>query len=417
MANEKIIAANGVSDEDVAHIRLLMRKAADQLTHAWRWGADAQADLLIVNPSDFAGQMARSRAKVTGMRVAIVCDADAEHDGDPALVRPFRPDNVVAVLNNATATAVGLTAQSRAGTGYVHSSADEFQPNDDFPDLDVLDDSAQRRMPDPDVAIGLDELIRDNPLADPYLNLKPDKLSDTARIEGAGDPTRRSALRADRDRESQAVPLNAPTAERVPARKQNIEDLSVYRLREILEGGLIAGPVQIAWAGEGALSLDPKNKVFHSQSSLRELECYCRKSSRLSDWRRLTSAEMATIRETQPAQTFERLIWLDVLLHSNGQLAAHLHPGGTFELSRWLEIARDYPAQARISAAMMRPSRMHEIAATSECQMSMVFDVVNAYDAIGWLKWTPRKSRHDEEDAAQKKPSLLSRLRNPFGKS
>ncbi|MCB1571398.1 MAG: hypothetical protein KDI72_10250, partial [Xanthomonadales bacterium] len=101
MANEKTIATIGVSDEDVAHLRLLMRKAAGELRNDWRWGSDTRADLLVVDPAGFAGQMARTRAKTTGMRVAIVCDPGAPTEGDPALYRPLKVANVIDVLNAA----------------------------------------------------------------------------------------------------------------------------------------------------------------------------------------------------------------------------------------------------------------------------------------------------------------------------
>ncbi|HQX65943.1 MAG TPA: hypothetical protein PLF47_09020, partial [Dokdonella sp.] len=264
---------------------------------------------------------------------------------------------------------------------------------------------------------GLDELLKDHPAADPYANLKPQKFDQSARIDGSGEPTRRSSLRADQERESLAVPLSVPSAARVPERKQNLEDLSAYRLREFLEGELIHGPMQISWPGAGTLTLDPKHQVFHSAGRLNELEIYCRESSRLSDWRRLTTAELNALRESQPGQAYQKLLWLEVLLHSNGRLASNLDPGGTFQLTCGFDLAGDYPGYDRISQALMQPHRLHEVAASCACEMSAVFDVVNGYDAIGWLKWTPRRSRHIEDEAESKKPSFLSRLRKPFSKS
>ena len=417
MANEKIIAANGVSDEDVAHIRLLIRKSVGQLSYSWRWGADSRADLLVVDTSNFAGQMACSRAKVTGMRVVVVCDVGADHEGDPAFVRPFKQENVVAVLNQATATATSITTEDDAGSGYFQNNSPEFEGIGELPDFKIMEDSPGHTPLDNNVAPGLDEMLREHPIADSNHDDKSQQFDQSADVDGSGDQTRRSALRADRDRETLAVPLSAPSSARVPERKQNIEDLSVYRLREFLEGELIHGPMQITRPGAGVLTLDPKNQVFHSAGRLSGLEIYCRESFRLSDWRRLTTSEMNVLREAQPGHPYQRLIWLEALLHSNGRLASNLDPGGTFELTRWFELASDYPSYARISAALMRPQRLHEIVASCECEMSAVFDVVNAYDAIGWIKWTPRRSRHFEDEKKPKKASLLSRLRNPFGKS
>ena len=413
MANEKVIAAIGVSDEDVAHIRLLIRKAAGALSHAWRWGSDAQSDILIVDTSNFAGQMARSRAKTTGMRVVLVCDPGVDTEGDPAFIRPFKPENVIDVLNRATGAAGSMSGAVRAGSEFFQSHS-QFELDSENEDLRLIRDAP--RMSDPDVAPGLDELLRDNPQADPRRAPNPEIFDQNARIDGSGDPTRRSAHRADVDREALAVPLNVVSAARTPERKQNIEDLSLHRLRDLLQGELLGGPVQISWQGAGTLSLDPKHKLFHSADSLRDLEVYCRESSRISDWHRLTTTELGTIRESQPGQLYQNLIWLDVLLHSGGRLASNLDPGGTYCLNSAFKLEQDYPNYARISAALMQPARLHEIAASCRCEMTDVFNVVNAYDAIGWLKWTPRPPRHLEDDG-KSKSSFLKRLRNPFGKA
>ncbi len=87
-----------------------------------------------------------------------------------------------------------------------------------------------------------------------------------------------------------------------------------------------------------------------------------------------------------------RLIWLYVLVHSEGKLARHLDPGGTYRLSRWIEIERDFSAYFRIASTMLQPARLHEIAAASSASMADVFDVVNAYDAIGLIEWTAARA-------------------------
>ena len=417
MANEKVISTIGVSDEDVAHLRLLMRKSVDDLGQPWRWGVDTRADLLVVDPSNFAGQMARSRAKVTGMRVAIICNAGEPSDGDPALVRPLKSANIVEVLNQASSGSAGMSTEVAPVENLFLGNNRDAGFNAGASDGSYLDDKTEQGPAGDGVAPGLEELIRDNPLADPYLNLLPASLDDSTGIERTGEQTRRSELRAEREREVLGVPLAQPSPSRPPVRAADGTDRSAHRLREYLEGNLIGGPVQIAWRGAGVLTLDPKHEVYHSAQSLRELEVYCRESPRRSDWRRLTSTELTEIRETQPAQPYHKLVWLDVLLHSDGKLATNLDPGGTYELLRWLEIARDYPNYARISAAMMQPARLHEIAASCGSSMGDVFAVVNAYDAIDCLKKTPRPSRHAEPEEGKTRPSLLDRLRRPFGKS
>lgn len=416
MPNEKVIATIGVSDEDMAHLRLLMRKATAELSCPWRWGADTRADLLVVDPSNFAGQMARSRAKASGMRVAVVCDLESPTEGDPAFYRPFKVGNVIGVLNEASGAAPTMAKDISPVENMFLQPEAEAGTEPRLADAPFAAEPARPRGSGEQVALGLDELIRGNPLADPFFNLQPARLDESTVIGGVGDVTRRSELRADRERESQAVPLSRQSPARTPGKTDSV-DHSAHRLREYLEGGLLGGPVQIAWPGAGILTLDPKNQCYHSAQTLKELEVYCRESPRRDDWRRLTTAELTEIRETQPAQPYQKLVWLDVLLHSGGKLASHLDPGGTYELTRWLEIARDYPHYARISGAMMQPARLHEIAASCGCSMGEVFAVVNAYDAIGCLKKTPRPSRHAEKEPEKPRSSFLKRLRNPFGKT
>jgi hypothetical protein len=268
-----------------------------------------------------------------------------------------------------------------------------------------------------DVAPGLDELIRGNPLADPYLNLKPSRLDEATTIENTGSATRRSELRAERERETLGVPLDQPSPPRAPVKAADGVDRSVHRLREYLEGDLLRGPVQISWPNAGVLTLDPKLHMFHSAHPLHELEVYCREPLRHGDWRRLTTTELTEIRQSQPEQPYHKLVWLDVLVNSGGKLASNLDPGGTYELLRWHDIARDHPLYSRISAALLHPVRLHEIAASCACAMGDVFAVVSAYDAIGCLRKTPRPSRHAEAEATKTRPSLFGRLRKPFGKS
>ena len=86
------------------------------------------------------------------------------------------------------------------------------------------------------------------------------------------------------------------------------------------------------------------------------------------------------------------------MLRSNGCLGTHLDPGGTFKVQRWMSIYGEYRKQYRIATMMLRPLRLHEIARKADAKMTEVFDVVNAYDAIGLLEWEPRKSRYAEAE-------------------
>lgn len=414
MASDKIISTIGVPDEDVAHLRLLMRKAAGRLTHNWRWGTDTGANLLVIDKSGFEGQMALSRARVTGVRVAIICSEGESSDGEFALRRPLRLESVMEMLEQISAGTAALGLRPQASDEMLEASLRDAGL--------LLEDSslpfegegvAGQRTADPEVAQGLEDFIRGNPDADPLVMSNLPRLDPNARIEKIDGQTAASSQRADRDRELIGTPLGEPRALR---RTLDGEPAAGHRLREYLDGNLLLGPAQIAWPDAGVLSLDPKQKVYHCAEPLAELEIYCRKRSKRGDWRRLTTAELNALRSSQPAQPYEKLVWLDVLINSGGRLASHLDPGGTFQLVRWIDIAQDYPQYARITQAMMQPGRLHEIAAACNCAMDKVFAVTNAYDAIGCLKWTPRPPRHAEPAETGKAAKLLGRLRKPFGK-
>ena len=59
-----------------------------------------------------------------------------------------------------------------------------------------------------------------------------------------------------------------------------------------------------------------------------------------------------------------------------------------------MSVYGEYKKQYRIATMMLRPLRLHEIARKADAKMVEVFDVVNAYDAIGLLEWQPRQSRY-----------------------
>src|SRR5690242_12830384 len=101
MRIDKNLVVIGLSDDDTAHLRLLMRKAGEQLQQRWRWGTEEGADLVIVDTQVFAGQMTRTRALAAGMRVAVVTDETAESSTELRLHRPWKLSNVVDVLNRA----------------------------------------------------------------------------------------------------------------------------------------------------------------------------------------------------------------------------------------------------------------------------------------------------------------------------
>jgi hypothetical protein len=80
------------------------------------------------------------------------------------------------------------------------------------------------------------------------------------------------------------------------------------------------------------------------------------------------------------------------LVQSNGFLARHFDAGGNFQLSNRIDFTLDYPRAVRVGALMTVPRKLHEIARVSGVGLADIFDIINAYDSIGYVAWTPRES-------------------------
>lgn len=376
MSDVKTIAVAGVSEQEVAHLRLLIRKSADVLGQGWRWGEEDEADLLVIDPDVFAGQMARTRAQGVGVRCAVFSDRVVE-GADLVLRRPLTRANLVEVLNRA-ATRTEPEPEIASATR-----------NEDFYSRDLGEDST----PPPAIEFaapvdGLDEALRPQPL-------------ELREMVARDAPVQRVAIPADATR-------------KYATREAMLEDTAPRELRDFLEQDLLRMPARYVLAGSPGLTLDPKNKVAHADGGLGALQPYLRAKWRLCDWQPLTGAELADLRAEQQSHAYSRLIWLHVLLHSDGNLARHLDPGGTYRLKQWFEIEKELARYFRIAKALLEPARLHEVAAAAGAPMAEVFDLVNAYDAIGLIEWTPRARR---TEPAKPAPSLMGKIKKPWGRS
>lgn len=425
MRIDKNLVVIGLSDEDTAHLRLLMRKAAEQLQQRWRWGTEQGADLVIVDPDTFAGQMARTRSLAAGMRVAVVTDDATPSTSELRLHRPLKLPNVVDVLNQSGG---GLAlAPPIASTGddlyleFAATPSHKLDPPENL--LRLLEDGQADPASlglhvDEVIPLGVDELFkRDSEAHKPRFSV-PLSLDEDTYVERS-QASARSDVRVSDSAEGMARQAGAPgpnTLQPVKRGSAVAQDTTRHPLRAYLEGRLLAGPAQIRFDGSPALTLDPKNAQFYTDGGLGQLEAYAAAPLSRADWRTLTTTEFTQIRDSQPAHPYQNLVWLEALVTSGGRLGPQLDPGGTYRLKHWMELDRDVRQHQRIARAMMQPARLNEIAANAGVPMAEVFDVVNAYHAVGLVEWEARASLRA---AAKPEPSggLLSRLKRPFGKS
>lgn len=400
MSRDKIITLIGVSDEEAAHLRLLMRKCVLELDNAWRWGEEDTADLVVVDRGSFGGQMARSRALNAGVRCAVFADGPVD-DVDLVFLRPLMAANVVDVLNRASHSVV---TRSEIGV----NSADFYSR-----ELGDEDSSAAERPDNKDAPVdGLDRMLRPEPTE---LRAAPSAAAQRAAIEASSGAQAPLPIPAPQPSTSTAASqAHVPVvSKKYASRASMLIDTTPHDLRTYLEGDVLNGCARFTLDDAPQLVLDPKNRVAYARVGLRGLEPYCHASWRPCDWQPMTSSELVECRRNDRQHSYTRLLWMNALVHSNGYLASHLDPGGTYRIKQWLEIDKDFGKYFRIASAMLKPARLHDIAAASDSPMADVFDLVNAFDAIDMLEWQPRAPRHKPV----KPMSLFDRLRNPFGRS
>ena len=372
MNREKVIACVGMGEPELAHLRLLLRACAKELRATWRFGDENSPDLLIVDPRHFAGEMAYTRARGAGIRCAVFTDK-AVADADLVLQRPLQRAALVELLNRVTPD------ESRND---VHAADETFYVRD----LGI--GMVEPRVAG-DIASGLDEALRTEPKE--------------LRREAAGEIERPVAEMP--ARRLSDVPM------RVWASRENmLEETALRPMREYLGGELLRGPSRVVLGDAPPLVFDPKHRLAYIAGGLHAAEPYARARWRLCDWVPLKSNELIRAREECAMLPYSKLIWLDVLLHSGGHLARHLDPKASFRLVQWVEVDANYGWVFRIASAMLQPMRLHEIAATSNASMADVFDVVNAYDAIGLIE----SRLAGPSDGERPAKSLFGRFRGSF---
>lgn len=158
------------------------------------------------------------------------------------------------------------------------------------------------------------------------------------------------------------------------------------------------GAVLIQRSGIPPLLLDPVTDTFHSSARLSELEPYFLDPLGGNERKRVGGAQLATLRNECPARPLVRLRWLRAFLRSNGWLNERLDPSANYQLKRWLQLDNDYRKQHRIALTLMRAAPLHTIAAKAKANMADVFDVVNAYDALGLIECR-RQAIYDPQPA------------------
>lgn len=186
----------------------------------------------------------------------------------------------------------------------------------------------------------------------------------------------------------------------------NFLDIQYERPCTPLDALLKRGALLIRRAGLPPLLVDPVTDQFHSAARMCELEPYFLDPLEGHEYQRVGGTQLAAMQNEHAGRPLVRLRWLNAFLRSNGYLARHLDPSAHYRLRQWLPLDNDYRKQHRIALTLMREAPLHLVARAAKAKMADVFDVVNAYAAMGLIE-TNRKS--SSGDIAQALPRARAR--------
>ncbi len=424
MRAPRTLSIVGASEESAAHVRLLLRMAGMRLEHAWALQDGEEADLVILEPSDdVASRTLQARYQAAGIAFAILCDADAVVMHGMVLRRPIKLGQLVAVLNAAGKLRDNIPVVTGADSDFYNAELGDLIPDGrraatwDRPEHahgEVADDATPASTVD-----AFELLVHGDPLEEP-LPSAPLITSDTRIEPHRHSATARSAMRHNETgthdasllgvTPMQVEPISLGDHSHLPPAQASTAGLDQGRpvLPALLAEGAILSPTRLSGEGLADLILDPKLRRYYSRAGLHELQPYVEAGSDRVQSARSVGSELQQARENQRAGSFDELRWLVALTTSRGRLDASLDPGGSYSVSHALDSAPDLRAHGRIVALMATPMHLHVLARVSGAQMEEVFDVVNAYHAIGRLDYVPRQSLQGYAKKDERNP--LSRL-------
>lgn len=413
----------GASEESAAHIRLLLRMAGTRLRHHWNLRDGDEADLVIIEPhGDLATGAIQTRCQAAGIPFAILCEQDDLIVHGMALRRPLKLDQLVAILNAAGTMRAETDIVTGLDADFYNTELGDMVPQGkgshswDRPEHTASDAALPGNVP----AAGQDAVDAFTLLVhgDPLLEPEPEKplVDDTTRVQaGQSNDSARHKLRredtATRDAASligvtpldvEPISLGTPHPASRAARADAGSDAAVPVLPALLREGAILSPVRVTAPGLPDVVLDPKLRRFYTQHQLHELLPYAEAGADTVRSAAFAGSELLRVRESQIPRTFDELNWLFALAASHGRLAARLDPGGSYSIRHPLVAAPDLRAHSRIAALMTTPMPLHEVARASGARMEEVFDIVNAYDAIGRIEYIPRQSLQNIPQKSEK---------------
>ena len=398
MARERIVDYVGASDEELARLRLMMRKAGKQLVEKWRLRTepDERPDLLLVDPTSVVGSTELARAREGAMPCVVVADEGSTAGAQDILQRPFKVEDVVKMLNAAgmAAMTAALPTPKVAQAQITHNVFDDiFTPAQDTATAVELDfDFGELSFDIPTAAFktGFEEseaLFKHNADREHRAALKDIKLGEDIEIEATDGHTERTGAKQEARASGAIYVSSKPPDLAKPVAEEPIlaDDTERFQLSAYMTRSLLPGPSRLVHGNLTPLTLDPRSKLFYAKGTLCVFEQHCMRQIPRGSWQALSAAEFAEVREQFSGRDYVELQWLSAYLNSGGRLANHMDPSALYRLRKPFNLGRDYPQASKIVGLMQRSSRPADLAINVRCDIGEVYNVLNAFDAIGYL--------------------------------
>lgn len=390
MKRERIVEFVGGSEEEIAWLRLSLRKAASELKDAWRLRreGDSHVDLLVIHDLDEAGVAVPTADGDREPRVRLI-DPVFGAAGMETARWPLSRDKLVRLFNLTSHAAT--RSPPAVAPAIQHNVYDDlFAEDSTGPWQPQITEETPAGLPElgEDWVASLrsrgDELMRE---AEAFFRqdlrlahkdvLQAIELHEAVDVEATEGQTRGTAARQDKRAGAGAL---AVASYPLSAEQANLR----HPFIDYLGARLLPGPARIQ-ACELQLVLDPRNRVYYARGGLCIYEELCRQSPRHGDWQLLTSFEFSDVRrETQP-RPYAELLWLCVYANDSTRPPFDEDGQGHYRLNPSIDLQRDFPRAARVARELEKGSSLSTAAHAARVPLSEARRVAAAFDAIGEL--------------------------------
>ncbi len=390
MKRERIVEFVGGSEDEVAYLRLMMRKAAGYLSDSWRLRReeDGGVDLLIIDEMTDAGASIPGSGESLQRRVRLVNKAFGIA-GMETVAWPLSQERLTQFFNMLSAAVE--PAKIEPGPVIQHNIYDElfeadagdsWHPGDHFVSHAAAGDFLQEWSPPPRAPESADtlhaeQLFRNDPRARQKDVLQSFQLHDDIGVEATDGRTAGSGLRKDKRIGSG---LLSGTAHTLTVAEANMR----YPLATYLAGNLLPGPSRID-ANQIVITLDPRNQQYYSKGALCVFEECCKLALRRGDWKALDFAEFNEVKKQNHPRPFAELLWLCAYIEDASAGSDEPSPDTRFRLLQNFELQRDYPRASRVARELEKGSTLTDAASIARVPLAEARRVAQAFDVVGYL--------------------------------